>query len=150
MVDAYEAGKLINILLQRDGGSIAFSELGSLHHVGGLSLLAYRQHVGDGYVKIDESGVTFQNDFKEEFRPWIPRKRLTCHYVSQQLAAMVRGETSGGDLLVEEPEVRERVLDTVARMRILIDADRALFERLDRRHWASRAWGAWDAIRRRR
>ena len=146
VAEAYEAGKLINILLQRNGGSIAYSDLPSLVHVGGLSLLAYRQHVGDGYVTIDEGGISFENDFNQEIRPWIPRKRLTCHYISHHLAALLCDEPYSEALLVEEPEVRDRVLSTVEQMRGLINADRDWFRKLDAKSWAS---AAWDTLLRR-
>lgn len=138
--DIYEAGKLINILLQCRGHRTVFRDLDGLCHIGGLSLLAEKRLLGKPYLEIDGDQVKIAKGCSEKIRPWILRKRLTCHYVSECLAALLAGRESDAPLLVEEPEVRQVVLETTRQLEEGIRRDADLFHTMDKRGWIASLW----------
>ena len=67
--------------------------------------------VGQPYLTVDGDQVSFPKDFNKKLRPWIPRKRMTCHYVGAFLAAVLFSVT-----VVAMPLLLDRDIDFVSAM----------------------------------
>ena len=143
--DTYEVGKLLNLLLQIRGASIRYHDLDTLRHVGGLSLLAKKRIDKQPYINVDGDQASLPRDYSAKIRPWMPRKRFTCHYLSETISAALEGHSHQGPLLVDEPEVREQVLTTARQLIQICDENREFFQRLD---GAGRLKTRWKRIRR--
>ena len=113
LVDGYETAKALNLLLAAHGHRLVVDELPGLRHVGGLSLLAKKSGGGRHYVP-DDRGVP--TGFANPDKPWIPRKRYTCRYLSAHVGALARGEVPDATLTIDDGGVRERVEETAARL----------------------------------
>ncbi|MFH0945930.1 MAG: hypothetical protein V2A76_12085 [Planctomycetota bacterium] len=129
--DTYEVGKLINLLLQVRGERIQYLDLASIRHVGGLSLLAKKRIDKKPYINVEGEQAYLAKDYSEKIRPWMPRKRFTCHYLSEYMSAALEGREYDGPLLIEDQEVRGEVLTTARQLGELCRESRELFARLD-------------------
>ena len=129
--DTYEVGKLLNLLLQVRGASIRYHDLDALRHVGGLSLLAKKRIDKQPYINVDGDRKRLAPDESARIRPWMPRKRFTCHYLNETISAALLGRKYEGALLVDDPEVRAEVLATAGQLQQICDEHRPWFQRLD-------------------
>ena len=143
--DTYEVGKLVNLVLQVRGERIQYRDLAAIRHVGGLSLLAKKRIDKKPYINVEGESAYLAKDDSEKIRPWMPRKRFTCHYLSEYMAAAMEGREYDGPLLVDDQEVREEVLTTARQMAGLCRESQDLFARLD---GARRLSARWKKFRR--
>ena len=115
LVDGYETAKALNLLLDAEGHRLVVTPLDGLRHVGGLSLLAKKAAADRPYLP---DGRGTPTGFTNVEKPWIPRKRFTCHYLSAHVSALARGESTDGIAPppIDDPEVRAAVEETAARL----------------------------------
>jgi hypothetical protein len=117
----YDTGKVLNILLQIEGGRVIHRDSDHLIHIGGISKRssgnAHNQH--DLAFHLGRGNLKAAGDVIMNWREWplLARKANISRYFTEFLESLVDGTSFNTRLRVSEPEIRQEVLRALKEIR---------------------------------
>jgi hypothetical protein len=107
--DAYDTGKVVNLMLLAGGGRLAHVDLPGLHHVGGVSVLAHPEVQPNLQERRAAKLDSVADDERQSIESRLVRREFTASYIGDVLRHLFDGSPAPPPPSSDDPRLDDRL-----------------------------------------